>query len=162
MLTLEKRNKLIVDNLDYAEKIAAIQFKKTPPSIQFDDLKSAAFMGLVESANRYDGRKPFQIYAFNRILGEIKDYLRSLYWGGRNQSFKMSSWDENLDFEKKDEETNFDEMIKSLSPIGKNIIRKYYTEDKTLKEIGDELALSTTRIHQLLQVNLEQIRLEIS
>lgn len=76
-------NQLILDNMIFAESVAKSQIKKTF-SVQFDELKSAAYMGLVDAAHKYDGRIPFQAYAYIRIIGEINDYLRSLCFFGRN------------------------------------------------------------------------------
>lgn len=77
-MTIFERNTLIENNLLLARKIAAYQYKKTPKCVSFDELESAAYYGLVDAANRYNGITSFDNYASRRIFGEIKDYLRSL------------------------------------------------------------------------------------
>ena len=162
MLTLTERNELIVSNMSLAERLASAQFKKTPSCVQWDELKSAAYMGLVDAATKYDGNKPFNIYASFRIFGEIKDYLRTLYWGGRNQDIKMSSWDNAYDSAAESDPESFDEffedIVKNLSAIGKKVLRMYYAQDLTIKEIAVEVNLSPTRVFQLLKSSLQNIR----
>lgn len=72
--------KLVLDHVFFAEQIANNWFKKTPPQIQLDELKSAAYMGLCDAATRHDYQRDFKAFAAFRIVGEIKDYLRSLRW----------------------------------------------------------------------------------
>lgn len=165
MLTVLERNELITNHMSFAERIASVQFKKTPPCVQWDELKSAAYMGLVDAATKYDGSKPFEIYASFRIFGEIKDYLRTLFWNGRGQSAKVNSLDESYDYAAEPEPDNFDEFFegitKELSPLGKRVLRLYYAEDLTLKEIAAQVGLSVTRVYQLLQTNLKSLRISL-
>ncbi len=162
MLTLTERNDLITSHMSFAECLASVQFKKTPACISWDELRSAAYMGLVDAANKYDGDKPFKVYASFRIFGEIKDYLRQLYWGGRGQDVRVSSWDDQYDFAAEAEPDNFDELFdgitKNLSPLGKRILRLYYAEDLTIKQIAEQVGLSPTRVFQLLKSNLQSLR----
>lgn len=95
MLTLEKRNQLILNHMEDANEIASIQFLKTPKCVQFEELQSAAYLGLVNAAQKYKEDKPFKPYASFRIYGEIKDYLRSLSWGSRRNRIKMVNYEEN-------------------------------------------------------------------
>lgn len=161
MLTIEKRNELIIDHMLLANQIAAIQFSKTPPCVQLDELKSAAYMGLVDAAIKYDETKPFKFYASFRIYGEIKDYLRGLRWTGRKQDIKVYSLDEYdyaIDTEVDDFNELFESLTNDLSPIGKKILWLYYAEDKTMQQIGNIVHLSVTRIYQILQASIEKIR----
>jgi len=162
MLTLTERNDLITTHMFFAERLASAQFKKTPACVQWDELVSAAYMGLCDAAAKYDGSKPFTVYASFRIFGEIKDYLRTLYWAGRGQDVKVSSWDDAFDYADEAEPENFDEFFdgiaKNLSPIGKQVLRMYYAEDLTIKQIAEKVNLSATRVFQLLKINLQNLR----
>ena len=162
MLTLVERNNLIASHMSFAELLASVQFKKTPSCVQMDELKSAAYMGLVDAAVKYDGSKPFKVYASFRIFGEIKDYLRTLYWGGRGQDVKMNSWEQSFDYADEEEPASFDEFFdgiaKNLSGIGKKVLRMYYAEDLTIKQIAKKVDLSPTRVFQLLKSNLQMLR----
>lgn len=162
MLTLSERNDLITTHMSFAERLASAQFKKTPTCVQWDELRSAAYMGLVDATTKYDGSKPFTVYASFRIFGEIKDYLRTLYWAGRGQNVKVSSWDDAYDHATEAEPENFDEFFdgiaKNLFPLGKKILRLYYAEDLTIKQIAEQVNLSSTRVFQLLKSNLQSLR----
>jgi DNA-directed RNA polymerase specialized sigma subunit len=72
--------KLVLEHIAFAEKIATSWYKKTPPQVRLDELKSAAYMGLCDAATRHDWNRDFKAFAAFRIIGEIKDYLRSLRW----------------------------------------------------------------------------------
>ena len=166
MLTICERNELIVDNMNFAEKLARFQFKKTPSCVQFDELKSAAYMGLVDAASKYDGSKPFQLYASFRIFGEIKDYLRSLFWNGRGKNVKVSSWQDHHDVAEVADNDNFDDFLNymtdnKVSELARNVLRMYYGEDLTMKQIATSVGLSASRIYQILQTSLQEIRQNI-
>jgi DNA-directed RNA polymerase specialized sigma subunit len=90
MLTIEERNNLIIKNMSLADKISCNQFRRIP-CVQLDEIKAAAYMGLVDAAIKWDGEKPFDVYAPFRIYGGIKDYLRSLLWGSRKNRVKVNS-----------------------------------------------------------------------
>jgi len=157
-------NELILNHLHLAEKIAKSQYRKTPPQVQYDELQSAAYMGLVDAANRYDGKRDFGKYASFRIIGEIKDYLRSLKWD-RNTN-QLCSIPENFDIAGETESENFDDILdgfaeKRISLLGKRILRMYYGERLSISVIAEKLNLSDARISQLVKQNIETIRLAI-
>ena len=71
---------LVIDYMPLADNLAKKKSQSVPKSISLDELKSAAYMGLVDAASKFDDKKgvPFSCYARIRISGEMKDYLRSL------------------------------------------------------------------------------------
>lgn len=151
--------KLINDHINFANSIACKQFTKTPPCVQLDELKSAAYMGLVDAANKYNGDRDFPLYASYRIYGEIKDYLRSLHWGGKNQRINVGSLIEDHSEEcVSDIEDVFEDVCGNLQKQNKQILRFYLVERLTLQEISDKVGLSVTRIHQIKEKSLEQVR----
>ena len=78
--------KLIEDNIYLAEKIAKFSSKKYR-FLTYDEIKSAAYFGLVQAANSYNFLKSpcFSTYASYRIFGAIKDYLREFKWFGNHK-----------------------------------------------------------------------------
>ena len=157
--------KLILDHLFFAEKLAKSHFRKTPPQVQLDELISAAYMGLVDAAKRYDGRNDFKIFARWRIVGEIKDYLRSLKWD-RNTN-KVASIPEGHDIIAEKEPESFDEVLDGfakniIAPIAKNIIRMYYGERMPIASIAQKVNLSGARVSQLLKENISVLRMAMS
>lgn len=164
MLTNENQ-KLVLKHLIFAEKIAKIQFRKTPPRVQLDELISAAYMGLVDAATRYNGQSDFESFARFRIIGEMKDYLRSLKWD-RNTN-NLSSIPEGHDIVAETEPESFDDILDDLTrnricPLAKQILRMYYGECLPISQIATKANLSDARISQLINQNVETIRIALS
>ena len=65
-------------HLDLAHIIASKTLRGCPPQITFDDLCSAAYLGLVQAARIYDPDRgvPFRAFASWRIKGAVVDELR--------------------------------------------------------------------------------------
>lgn len=149
MTTIE-REKLVLDYIPLANKLAWDRKKITPPNVTFDDLKSAAYMGLVDAANKYDAERgtPFGAYARIRIVGEIIDYLRQS-WSNE------TSCEEAIESAPDVYTTNFDELLeditKPLTAIGRKLIRMYYVEGLTMREIGDSEGITESRVSQILK-----------
>lgn len=164
MLTNEQQS-LVLQHMSFAEKIAKSQLRKTPPQVQYDELKSAAYMGLVDAATRYNGKSNFESFARFRITGEIKDYLRSLRWDRNTNT--LSSIPEGYDVAAESEPENFDETLDDLtknrvSLLAKSILRMYYGQRLPISQIAVKANLSDARISQLINQNVETIRLAMS
>lgn len=129
----------------------------------------------------------FRTYASYRIAGEIRDYLRRLDWAPRIEraAIKRGEATEKTmvsldslalpDAEGSPEEivpdlsarapgadaTARDEARKALSGLPRRereILRLYYGEDRTLREIGEILSLSEARISQIVKQATERLR----
>lgn len=154
-LTTEQRHSLIIENLNLAEKLAKTKKRKLS-HISYDDLKSAAFCGLVEAANSYDNNKNdcFPAYAVYRISGAIKDYLRELSWGSRSKPIKLSQsfvYEEELyDIHNFGCSESFDELIYFLPDINKNILKLYYQKGMLIREIAVKFQVHQSRISQII------------
>lgn len=74
--TKKKINKLIYENLDYAARMAS-KFNKC--NIDYNDLRSQAYLGLVEAANTFDfNRKTktkFSSYAYSVIAFKLIEFI---------------------------------------------------------------------------------------
>ena len=79
-MNTENIRELIVNNMALANYLANLKKLSLPKNITFGELQSAAFMGLVEAANRFIPEKGicFSTYAYFRISGAMNDYLREL------------------------------------------------------------------------------------
>jgi RNA polymerase sigma factor (sigma-70 family) len=142
--------KLIVDYIPLANKLAWQKSMTTPKSVTFDELKSAAYMGLVDAAIKF---KPalgsFSNYAKIRIAGSIKDHLKHLSNYGsvrpvREDDGFFSVNDEILtnDF--------FDFAASKVEESDGDLLRMYYVEQKTLKEIGVIRGVGESRVSQII------------
>ena len=74
----ERRDRLIAEHVDMAQRIAARIGRRVPAWLRDDDLVGAALIGLTEAAGRYDldGPIPFVAFAERRIRGAVLDELR--------------------------------------------------------------------------------------
>lgn len=156
MLTTENQ-RLVVEFMPFADKIAANKFKKTPPQVQLDELKSAAYLGLCDAATRYDGKQDFKPLAAIRIIGQIKDYLRSL------RRTKASEIPEDYDIEAKAESKSFEDAVddiceNKISSVAKKIFSMYYGQGLTQTEIAEKIDLTPARVCQLIKTNTEALR----
>ena len=129
---------LINSHISLAEKIATIKKCTMPKCVSYDDLKSAAYFGLVDAANKYNPKKNscFGIYAAWRIAGAIRDYLREISWGKRGNS-KPAQMLEEISFHHVIPSELFEKLGGNLSEIARLIIGLYYREGHSQSEIAD-------------------------
>jgi len=158
----DERNTLILAHQTLADNLAWKQKKIIPKFISIDELKSAAYLGLVDAASKFDSRKcdSFAAYACIRIRGEIQDYLRELYWGSRRNHVDMLGI---LDFDRpaspeSNAEEFFEEATKCLNGLAKVVIKLYYIGNLYQKEIGRKLNISEGRVSQILKHSLKTLR----
>src|SRR2546428_1067482 len=76
------KKRLVADNLPYVRAIAARIKDQLPKEIEFDDLVAYGTQGLLEAADRFDGRHgaSFTTFAYYRVRGAIFDGLRRMGW----------------------------------------------------------------------------------
>lgn len=155
---MTESNELIVNYMPFAKSLASKRNKLTPKSVNYEELESAAFLGLVLAAKKYDPsyNVSFATYARQRIVGEMKDYLIQLKWNGR-KNVEMTSIDVDT-LGKSDNLEDFNLAIDSLSPIGKKVISMYYVEGWSLQEIGESLNCGKSRVCQLLKKYREELK----
>jgi RNA polymerase sigma factor for flagellar operon FliA len=73
-----ERTALIESHVPMARMMARKIARKLPSTVPWDELESAAFLGLTEAACRYrkDREEPFMAFASKRVRGAIFDQLR--------------------------------------------------------------------------------------
>lgn len=157
----EKVNKIILDYMPLAEKMAWEKFKSTPSNISIEDLKSAAYLGLVDAANKYDYSVNFGTYARFRIMGEIYDHMRSISWGTRKDPFIPASLEDEFDLQARSENEFLDEISHKIKSRLYVILRKYYIEGHSLRDIGKQLGVSESRISQMLNQAKKSVKNEL-
>ncbi len=86
-LTVEVREKLILEHLPQVKLIARRIHERLPVSVSLDDLISAGVVGLIAAIDRYDASHDVKLktYAEYKIRGAILDSLRGLDWAPRQQ-----------------------------------------------------------------------------
>jgi len=138
--------KLVGDHLVYAQKLARKFKKRLPSFVDFDDILSSAYVGLVESANKYratDGS--FTTYAFRRIYGSIQDFLRKEYFPEladmtQITTTKSSNICDLLDF-----------LERNIGIRATDMVKMYVLDNFSLEEVGHKHKLSAARVSQILQ-----------
>ncbi len=83
-------NRLIETYRSYAHALAAEVLRTLPPTVDKDDVRGAAELGLVEAANSFDPSRGvlFKTFAYYRIRGAVYDALRKMGWF-RKESTKL-------------------------------------------------------------------------
>jgi RNA polymerase sigma factor for flagellar operon FliA len=160
-LDVLQRNALIAQYMPLARSLAAKKHSQVN-WIDIDELRSAAYYGLVDAASRYDTEHGgFFRYAMVRISGEVQDYLRSLGFGSKGSNSRGCSRLESLDvgdnecaFLQDKSEGNlrvaFEEMTEHLPARGRKLLWDYFVEGRKMKEIGLELGIGEARVSQLI------------
>jgi RNA polymerase sigma factor (sigma-70 family) len=155
-------HKLIENHMKIANLIAWDWARKLPRRIDVEELRSAAYFGLVDAATRYDATYgEFMAFARPRVNGAILDYLRSLGdWG---------TWSLEVEgFNGGDTPTLLrDEIIapmivpadnfeQTLETVGKGLgeravlmLTSYYRDEVPMKEIGERHGITEGRVSQL-------------
>jgi RNA polymerase sigma factor (sigma-70 family) len=145
-------NDLIIENLEWASNLAKRK-KRSLPHIPLEDLESAAHMGLTEAARKkFTAKKQFFKYAKKRINGEMSNYVRQCNMGwNRTRPVSVMSIDD-MDFvdqhENKMEKVQklYNAALGFLSSEGRMILRMYYEDKMTMRQIGDKLGLSESMV----------------
>lgn len=151
--------KIILNHLKFASKLARIKSLSSPPQVSFEELESAAYMGLVKAAERFnpDLGFAFSSYARFRINGEMKDYMRSCLIGSKS---KVRFINQGEDFEIKssiDDDFNFN-FSSFLNSRETKIVNLYYINSISMKEIGIDEGISESRVSQILNSCRKKIK----
>lgn len=156
MKTLIERDELVLNYLPLAISTALQQIKKCPSRVELDDLKSAAYVGLIEAADRFDPstNNAFGSFARPRIIGAVLDWIRDMY---QNDQRYVSSDEIEIAFSSNNFEEFFEDFSYSLSDIERKIVFMYYIENYSLKEIGNFLSMTEARISQILKKTKETL-----
>ena len=74
----QDREALILDNMQFAQKIVSSMIPHLPAGVDKDDLYSASLLGLTEAAHKFVATRgvSFRTFAYPRIRGAVVDQLR--------------------------------------------------------------------------------------
>lgn len=94
---LQLRNKLVLFYAPLVKYVAGQIYSRLPPrSVEVADLIGAGTVGLIEAVEKFhpDRGYKFETYAFQRIKGEMIDFLRKLDWLPRNLRIRTKKLEE--------------------------------------------------------------------
>ncbi|HFQ90479.1 MAG TPA: FliA/WhiG family RNA polymerase sigma factor [Desulfobulbus sp.] len=89
---LDDRSQLIRDHMPLVELVVQRMVPQVPSFMNRDDMTSAAMVGLIDAANKFDPDKgvKFNTFAEYRIRGAILDEMRKLDWFSRSLREKQN------------------------------------------------------------------------
>jgi len=87
-----EREKMIELHLSLVDFLVERMLTQVPAFVNRDDIRSAALMGLLDAANRFDPRRGvlFKTFAERRIRGAVFDEVRRMDWFSRSMREKQS------------------------------------------------------------------------
>lgn len=168
---MKKRQQLVEQYIPLANKLAFQKKRVLPAFIDIEDIKSAAYLGLVEAASKFDFDLgvSFSTFAYRRIFGAIHDHLRKDGFGKRGEYLTSHSLNDRQedgscmqDSMKAKEDNNRDEFLDLISVDldnqAKEVIQYYFIDEYSMKEVGEKFGVSESRISQLIKSYKEKIR----
>jgi len=149
-----------------------------------DDLSSAAMIGLIGAVDRFDPRRgvPFEAYAALRIRGAVVDELRRVDERGRadrrsEDAAVAVSLDVLLEkgthqgpavddgfterFDQEDLRTRVQDALGRLPARQREVIKRYYGDELTLRETGAKMGVSEARACQLHGRAIQTLRRDL-
>ena len=90
---LDDRSQLIRENMPLVELVVQRMTPQVPSFMTKEDMISAAMVGLVDAANKFDPTKgvKFKTFAEYRVRGAIFDEMRKLDWFSRSMRDKQNT-----------------------------------------------------------------------
>ena len=87
-----EREKMVEMHLTLVDFLVERMMTQVPAFVSREDIRSAALMGLLDAANRFDPRRGvlFKTFAERRIRGAVFDEVRRMDWFSRSMREKQS------------------------------------------------------------------------
>ncbi len=125
----DDRERMVVAHMSLVNYLVERMLTQVPSFVTRDDLKSAAMVGLIDAASRFDPKRGvlFKTFAERRIRGAIYDEVRRMDWFSRTLREKQSR------------------MTKAINQLEKRLQRR---PDE--QEIAAELEISLDDYHEML------------
>lgn len=169
------RNRLVEKNLSLAQDVCRAYLVGKPTHLNMDEIYSSALEGLLKAAGRYkaDSKIPFRQYAKHRVMGQIVDNLRAFDHHNARASVLsigqiMSTPDGEREFDyfpindkgPDDLASNeaYEYLTWGLDPRQQLILDQYFKQGLLLTELGRELGMTDSRVCQLKQDAIQEIR----
>lgn len=133
-----------------------------------DDLISEAKIAFIDTLKTWDPRKGnLWQYVSVRLKGAMQDYLRKrgsdpvtgVYeFITSTANIYMAFNRESIVHEESDASITVESAMKHLSESEKAVLKGYYNQDKTFKEIGKEINLSESQVSRIAKAATEKLK----
>jgi RNA polymerase sigma factor FliA len=175
-MNVVERNTLVVKHLPMVKKLAFKMLRQLPHSVDVDDLIQVGTIGVMRAAELFDSSKgvQFQTYANHRVRGAMLDYLRDIDWQPRLSKRRKETpphigrlplgvRDDSQDIEDDaisdpsfgiEQQDSQDLLTRGLDRMGKAMVLLYFVEGLSMREVGNSLGLSESRISQRMTLIL--------
>src|SRR6478752_5515445 len=140
------REQLVVAYSPLVKYVAGRMSSGLPAHVEEADLISYGLLGLINAIERFDLTREikFETYAITRIKGAIIDELRAL-----DTIHDENAPDPEALLAQSELKDRLADAIAALPEREKLVIALYYYENLTLREIGEVLGVTESRISQL-------------
>lgn len=179
----------VMEHLHLVQRVVRRLARRLPRCVATDDLMGAGTLGLIDAVNRYDHSRAasFQAYAEIRIRGAILDYLRVMDWLPRSTRATVKAGtsdaavvsvedvrDDGFDtfvaalplpssaVERSERKERLAQAIRQLPPRDRELLSLYYVEDLTLKQIGEVMKITESRVCQLHAAAVDRLRRQLA
>ena len=184
--SIEDRNRLVERYLPVRDKIAHIAAQRVPPwsGMTVDDLAADATFGLLAAIESFDINRSvkFATYANLRIWGAIKDGLRKMDWVPRVERKKLKRTGgepigiRSINAIEKDDHGDLKELgqgftyaiehgndwwkaaCRGCTKIERQVIELYWRQGLSMKQIGQQMGCSESRVSQIHSEALGRIQ----
>lgn len=137
-----------------------------------DDLISEAKIAFIDTLKTWDPRKgPLWPYVSVRLKGAMQDYLRKRGADPVTGMYEFITSAANIYMafnrqaivhEESDASITVESAMKALSDPEKAVLKGYYNQDKTFKEIGKEIKLSESQVSRIARTATEKLKKALS
>lgn len=151
ILKQREKEKRILAHAYLVDQVAQRVKSRIPDHIEYDELRSVGFIGLMEAIERYDDDKnvPFRVYAEIRVNGAMLDFLRKEDWMPRNlrqQVKEIQRAEHSLTCRGED---STDRNIAEVLQLSEEEVRQVRGETQRRTIISGHLKLGDSEVHFL-------------
>ena len=154
----------VIEYTPLVKRIAYHMMARLPASVQVDDLIQAGMIGLLDAITRYEGSygRQFESYAAQRIRGSILDELRDADWLSRGLRKKMRQIEAAVNLlEQRNGCVPSEQELAAIDHLPereKQVMGMHYEQEMNLREIGEVLGVSESRVCQLHTQAIARLR----
>lgn len=157
---------LMTEHDGLVQQLAKMLRLRVPPCFDLEDLIQEGRLGLLDAISKFDAELgvPFAAYARRRILGAMLDSMRRNHWIDatmqsifadepgddrvyRHEPSHTPDYESEIDAKRRAAEIRG--AVVQLPPREKLVIEEHYYSERTLLEVGADMAVNNSRACQI-------------